>query len=403
VVPLGPNDEVTADFCQVKGKRYLVVVDVFSMFWEAFEVHSEGAQAVTKALSTFFARFGAPRRFRSDGGRGLVAEETKQFLARWNVEWVPPSSAEYPKSNGAAESAVKIFKRLLARAKTHEEFQLGLLMLRATPNRSKCSPSEAFLGRVPRTALHAPIPSVLSWDKIRENKQADKEKQKRVYDKGTRVLKPIPLNTRVQIKVGKKRQEGVVVGQRAQPRAFDVRLASGAVSARNRFQLHVLPDAKVSLSSLSSNRRRSFQVGRQLPLRHSDSLLRDSHYSRLSTRATPPVAPKPDQSTNVLDHSSLFHPRPASKKRAKVQQESRNVNEVGVQGDNIARTPGWIATPLQWWKKYLQMWTTMKTSWPHCSTARTTVDSASPVTAKATKGPLRGGGRKVEMTARNFP
>jgi transposase InsO family protein len=59
-----------------------------------------------------FARFGAPEEISSDGGPEFTSKEAADLYARWGIKH-RLSSAYFPQSNGRAEVAVRITKRLL--------------------------------------------------------------------------------------------------------------------------------------------------------------------------------------------------------------------------------------------------------------------------------------------------
>ncbi len=64
------------------------------------------------------------------------------------------SSAEYPQSNGAAESAVKILKRLQQVSSSENELFRALLYLQNSAKRQHhTSPAQIFLGQTVRTPL----------------------------------------------------------------------------------------------------------------------------------------------------------------------------------------------------------------------------------------------------------
>lgn len=60
----------------------------------------------------FFTRWGAPEQLSTDGGTNLFSGEVADFLGKWGVR-ARMSSAHYPQSNGRAEVAVKVAKRVL--------------------------------------------------------------------------------------------------------------------------------------------------------------------------------------------------------------------------------------------------------------------------------------------------
>ena len=56
--------------------------------------------------------YGAPTELATDGGQPFPSHDIRQFLRNWGVKW-RQSSAYYPQSNGRAELAVKMAKRIL--------------------------------------------------------------------------------------------------------------------------------------------------------------------------------------------------------------------------------------------------------------------------------------------------
>jgi hypothetical protein len=233
-----------------RGHRFLVFVDVFSHFWDAVAVSSEGATSTCNACMKFFSAYGAPRQFRSDGGSGLQSQEFKEFLVRWGVVVLPPSSAEFPQSNGKAESAVKAFKLLKARCDTPEEYYFGLMMWRASANQSGQSPAEMFFGRSLSTPLLRAVQNLVPWEVTREKLEENKRVQKEYFDRSAREAPTPSSGEVVQVKVEKKRVAAEVVGPAVQPRAVVVQLPSGRLSTQNRQQLRVLPNQHLSFLSM---------------------------------------------------------------------------------------------------------------------------------------------------------
>ena len=90
---------------------------------------------------------------RSDGGPEFSAARTSEFLKRWGVTHTL-SSAYFPQSNGRAEVAVRITKRLLEDhvgpdgSLDSDGLVVALLQLRNTPDReSNLSAAEVLFGR----------------------------------------------------------------------------------------------------------------------------------------------------------------------------------------------------------------------------------------------------------------
>ena len=84
--------------------------------------HKQGTSAteVVKKLRCHFARYGSPLVIVSDNGPQYSAAECKNFCKQWNTkhQTVSPRNSQ---TNGAAEAAVKIVKRILRKSKASGE------------------------------------------------------------------------------------------------------------------------------------------------------------------------------------------------------------------------------------------------------------------------------------------
>jgi hypothetical protein len=152
-MPTKPFQETSADLFEYAKHQYMIYVDRFSNWIEVRKFGpSPDSDKVIDALMDVFARFGVPLKFRTDGGLQFASAKTQDFCKRWGVRQVF-SAPHYSQSNGLAESAVKAVKKLLTRAKTHEEFQMGLLELMNTPGKDDLSPAVKVFGRQTRSVL----------------------------------------------------------------------------------------------------------------------------------------------------------------------------------------------------------------------------------------------------------
>ena len=114
--PAEPHIPIAADYFDVLGAHYLVVVDQFSA-WPHIVSQPSGASDLIRALTAYFATFEVCVEISTDGGPEFMAKETQAFFSRWGVKhWL--SSAYHPESNGWAEAAVKTVKRLLTSHRT---------------------------------------------------------------------------------------------------------------------------------------------------------------------------------------------------------------------------------------------------------------------------------------------
>lgn len=148
-------------FC---GHTYLIVVDAGSKWIEAIMMRNTNAGSVTRALRDMFARFGLPKQIVSDNGPPFTSSEFDIFLKRNKIDHLF-SAPYHPASNGAAENAVKICKRVLKKAyaqKLDPEIALSrfLLTYRNTEHYTTGeSPAKLLLGRSLRMRLDALKPS----------------------------------------------------------------------------------------------------------------------------------------------------------------------------------------------------------------------------------------------------
>ena len=84
-------------------------------------------------LKELFAQHGILEEIRSDNGPRFASHLFAEFTKDWNIKH-STSSPRNPWSNGQAESAVKIVKGLLTRAKcSGQDPYLALLAYRNTP------------------------------------------------------------------------------------------------------------------------------------------------------------------------------------------------------------------------------------------------------------------------------
>ena len=162
-IPKVPFEMIYTDYFELKGNNFLIVGDRLSGWTEIFRCKKSsdtaGSKGLVQALRQIFTTFGVPRDLSSDGGPEFVAGGTEDFLARWGVKHTL-SSAYFPQSNGRAEVAVRITKRLLEDhiepdgSINNDNFVRALLQLRNTPDRDcKLSPAEVLFGHQLRDAM----------------------------------------------------------------------------------------------------------------------------------------------------------------------------------------------------------------------------------------------------------
>ena len=155
-----PFEKVVMDPCHIAGNTYLVYADRYSGWTEVALLKSTSFKDVKKELLYWFRSYGVPNEISSDGGPPFNSYEFENFLRTWGIEF-RKSSAYYAQSNGRAEVAVKLVKRLLMDNIDNVTGQLdteaatrALLIHRNTPSQiSGMSPSELLFGQKIRDHL----------------------------------------------------------------------------------------------------------------------------------------------------------------------------------------------------------------------------------------------------------
>ncbi|CAB0020006.1 unnamed protein product, partial [Nesidiocoris tenuis] len=139
----------------------LVVVDSHTKWLDAFPTKSMTSSVTIRLLRGLFSTFGYPKVLVADNFSAFVSDEFQKFLSQHGVEF--KSGAPYsPRTNGAAENAVKTVKRAVLTAldevdsknSLDEVLQRFLLDYRNTKHvTTGVSPAEALLGGLIRNRL----------------------------------------------------------------------------------------------------------------------------------------------------------------------------------------------------------------------------------------------------------
>lgn len=141
-------------------------------------------------MKATFARHGVPCEVVSDNGPQFSSGEFASFAKEWgflHITWSP----HYPKSNGLAESHVKVVKNLMKKAQDgHEDFHKNLMFYRSAPLQNGLSPAQLLMGQRLRTNL--PVKEELltptGAHKIKDNREKGKPKQKPQHDSRAKEL-----------------------------------------------------------------------------------------------------------------------------------------------------------------------------------------------------------------------
>ena len=186
-IPERPWSRVAADLFILHGESYIALMDYFSDFIEVAELPDTTSSSVIQFLKEQYSRHCIPDCLVTDNGSQIVSQEFMQFATDWEFKHVT-SSPRYLRSNGKAESAVKIVKSLFKKAfKDNRDPWLALL--------------DYLMSRRTRTLL--PTATSLLQPKVLEgvNEKIKVKKQKAKYyqDRTARTLPEIEIGQEVRV------------------------------------------------------------------------------------------------------------------------------------------------------------------------------------------------------------
>ena len=153
--PKYPFQKTVADYFTLTGFKYLLYADRYSAWISVIKIRI--GEADFKFLKSFFVQlfstFGVPEELSTDGGPPFKGHEYRTFLQRWDIQ-PRLSSAYYPQSNGRAELAVKVARKILLGNSeangdiNNEMVARALLQHRNTPLQGiGLSPAQILYGR----------------------------------------------------------------------------------------------------------------------------------------------------------------------------------------------------------------------------------------------------------------
>ena len=133
--PKRPWQHLGADYFSFDRSEYSVIVDYYTKmpFVRKMSPSQCNSTRTIAVLKELFAEHGIPEVIRTDIGPQFTSHLFAEFTKDWNIDHTR-SSPRTPRSNGQAESAIKIVKGLLTRAKfSAQDPYLALLAFRSTP------------------------------------------------------------------------------------------------------------------------------------------------------------------------------------------------------------------------------------------------------------------------------
>ena len=240
-IPERPWSRVGSDLFSLHSKDYIVLVDYYSDFVEVDLLKNTNSSVVIKFLNAQFSRHGIPDVLVTDNGPQFISGEFSEFATHWEFQHVT-SSPYHPKSNGKAESAVKIVESLIKKAqRDNKESWLSLLDYRNTPTTGmQTSPAQRLMSR--RTKTLVPISSNLLYPEVPEGVQNQiqrkRQKAKSFHDRNVKVLPDLEIGQEVRLSPlqrGKPWKAGTCV-EKLSDRSYMVK-ADGELFRRNRHDL----------------------------------------------------------------------------------------------------------------------------------------------------------------------
>ena len=183
--------------------HYLIIVDYFSDFWELTALRDESAYNVIVVCKDQFARYGIPWRFISDNGPQFTSHAFQEFAKDWEFTHVV-SSPYNSRSNGKAESAVKIAKTLIRKARLgKQDLWKAILDWRNIPTKGMTSsPTQRLLNRRVQSILpvddHLLQPQTISG--VPEDIARKRQQAKIYYDRAARELPQLAVGDWVRVR-----------------------------------------------------------------------------------------------------------------------------------------------------------------------------------------------------------
>ena len=236
------------DFGDYGGHKFLVSVDHCSG-WQF--VQDLGRHALTHQLidatRNIFCHTGVFNTLWTDGGPQFRAKAFQDFLKQWGVTH-RVSSPGYPQSNGKAEAAVKVTKKLIRRCWDPQKRKLdsdlwtqGVLQHRNTPGSDGRSPAVILYGHPVRDMLPAHRRNFSAeWQNAADGAEgAAARRQERIeerYNSRAADLPALKIGNRVAVQNQdtKRWDRYGEIAEVGKHRRYLIRMQSGRVLSRNR-------------------------------------------------------------------------------------------------------------------------------------------------------------------------
>ena len=240
-IPTYPWQAVASDCFVVGGQHYVILVDLYSDYIDIAPLTDLSTECLVQQLKPIFATHEIPAVLITDNGSNYSSQEFRDFNNSFEICHVT-SSPHHHKSNGKAESAVKIMKGIVAKAqKEGKHMWKAILEWRNTPTPGmSSSPVQRLLSRRTRSML--PCSSIMFKPAIQTSVTSQiiqrKKQAKFYYDRKTKPLPKIVIGQPVQIKAHSQHphsvwKPGTVVSATPSLRSYNIQV-DGIEYRRNR-------------------------------------------------------------------------------------------------------------------------------------------------------------------------
>jgi hypothetical protein len=243
-IPEGPWQHVAQDLFDCFGKKWLLIVDYYSNWFEFEKLEYTNGEAVIRQTKKWFSVYGIPEQLTSDNGPPWNGQEFTEFSKTYGFKHTT-TSPTHPQANGMVEKTVSVVKNMLLKChKTGSDPYLALLMLRNTPPDGVTgSPAQRLMARRTRTILPTAKerlePEVRPPAEVSQRLHETRHGAKKHFDKKTIPLPPLTQGDTIRVRVGRDWMPARLLPEQPNlpPRSYAIQLPSGRVTRRNRRDL----------------------------------------------------------------------------------------------------------------------------------------------------------------------
>ncbi|XP_052777918.1 uncharacterized protein K02A2.6-like [Mya arenaria] len=239
-IPSRPWEVVATDIFHWNDSNYIVVVDLYSRYFECGLLRNMRTDTVIHKLKGYFAAHGISSKVISDNAGQYCSQEFDKFAREWDFEHVT-SSPLHSQGNGVAEKCIQTIKKMFTKSlQDNKDPYLAVLEYRNAPLSCGKSPVQLLMSRETRSIL--PVtrkhlePKVQNRQEIKSKMSKSKIKSKTWFDKSAKPLTQLSQGETIRIKQGKRWKQAIVRKQ-VHDRSYIVETNDGGVYRRNRNHL----------------------------------------------------------------------------------------------------------------------------------------------------------------------